>query len=864
MEIKEKFTEATPAVIQKIANEKKHYVSDKEYENFRYYSDNVYPKKLIDERRPNEQAESKDYRALMYQPVFSETFNKVFQSLSKINRADGFFIKYPDMSAFTKINEDERLDRYLHDLPKWLFNICLKQYLIDANAVCLIWANPDEDNTKYAEPKPYIINTNLVMYYDDDLLVYKSKDEDYTYYSVDKFNLIKWKRNKQSKYYADVTIPNGAKELTAFKLGGVFKGQDGVYESRIASMLPWLNVATVEFSDLCIEITLHIHSQQWVYENEECGVCKGLGSISVKGEKVKCTNSKCNSGYIPRGPMEVIKVRGGKTNLGEVAAPMPPGGYIEKNVEIAKLQSERIKEQALAALSAINMEFLSKTPITQSGVAKSYDMDETNNLFYSVATDLARIIKEVAEYTALWRYGFLYPEEEERLDRYLHDLPKWLFNICLKQYLIDANAVCLIWANPDEDNTKYAEPKPYIINTNLVMYYDDDLLVYKSKDEDYTYYSVDKFNLIKWKRNKQSKYYADVTIPNGAKELTAFKLGGVFKGQDGVYESRIASMLPWLNVATVEFSDLCIEITLHIHSQQWVYENEECGVCKGLGSISVKGEKVKCTNSKCNSGYIPRGPMEVIKVRGGKTNLGEVAAPMPPGGYIEKNVEIAKLQSERIKEQALAALSAINMEFLSKTPITQSGVAKSYDMDETNNLFYSVATDLARIIKEVAEYTALWRYGFLYPEEEEREAMLPTVILPNTFDIVSAQFLVDEIKAAKDSGLNDAVLSEMEIEYIKKRFPNDIDMQNKMIAAFNLSPASGKNAEQMGYLIANRMMSKADGLISTYIYDFIDRAIVENKDFYTLEKSKQMEIMYNYATEKEKQITLRDQLVKTV
>lgn len=559
MEIKEKFTEATPAVIQKIANKSDYYVSDKEYENFRYYSDNVYPKKLIDEQRPNEQKESKDYRALVYQPVFSETFNKVFQSLSKINRADGFFIKYPDMSSFTAIKEDERLDRYLHGLPKWLFNICLKQYLIDANAVCLIWANPDEDNTKYAEPKPYIINTNLVMYFDDDLLIYKAKDEDYTYYSVDKNALIKWKRNKQSKYYADVTIPNGAKELTAFKLGGVLKGQDGIYESRIASMLPWLNVATVEFSDLRAEITMHIHSQQWIYENEACGTCKGLGYTSVRGEKVKCTNSKCNSGYIARSPFEVIKVRG------------------------------------------------------------------------------------------------------------------------------------------------------------------------------------------------------DI-----------------------------------------------------------------------------------------------------------KTNMGEASAPIPPMGYIEKNVDIAELQDKRIKDQTYSALSAINMQFLYQIPTVQSGVAKSYDMDETNNLFYSVATDLARIIKEVAEYTALWRYGFLYPEESEREAMLPTIILPNTFDIVSAQFLVDEIKAAKDSGLNDAVLSEMEIEYIKKRFPNDIDMQNKMITAFNLSPASGKNAEQMGYLIANRIMSKADGLISTYIYDFIDRAASENKDFYTLEKSKQMEIMYKYATEKESQITLRDQVTKTV
>jgi hypothetical protein len=561
MEIKEKFTEATPAAIQKIANHAKPYVEDKEYKNFQYYSDNVYPEDLIDRQRPNEQKESKEYRALMYQPVFSEVFNKVFQSISKINRADGFFIKYPDMSGFSSVAEDEKLNHYMKDMHEWLFNICLKQYLIDANAVCLIWAYQNEDATKYNEPKPYIINTDLVMYFDDDLLVYKSKDEDYTFYSVDKNALIKWKRNNKSKFYADVTIPNGAKELTAFKLGGVLKGQDGIYESRIKAMLPWLNVATVEFSDLRAEITMHIHSQQWIYENESCGTCKGTG---------------------------------------------------------------------------------------------------------------------------------------------------------------------------------------YLSGTN-------------------------------------------------------------------------------------------------------------------------KGEKVKCTNAKCNSGYIARSPFEVIKVRGDiKTNMGETPAPIPPMGYIQKDVEIAKLQSARINEQTYSALSAINMQFLYQIPAVQSGVAKSYDMDETNNLFYSIATDLARIIKEVSEYTAVWRYGFLYPDEEKRNEMLPTVIIPNSFDIASAQMIVEEIKMAKDSGLNDAVLSEIEIEYIKKKFPNDIAMQNKMITAFNLDPASGKTDEEKGYLIANRMMSKADGIISTYIFDFISKAITENKDFYTLTKDEQMKIMYDYATKKEAEITLRDRVTKTV
>jgi hypothetical protein len=79
---------------------KKPHKEDEEYENFRYYSDNEYPKKLIDERRPNEAQMVKEYREKTYQPVFQEVFDRVLASLNKIHRADGFFIKYPDQKEY--------------------------------------------------------------------------------------------------------------------------------------------------------------------------------------------------------------------------------------------------------------------------------------------------------------------------------------------------------------------------------------------------------------------------------------------------------------------------------------------------------------------------------------------------------------------------------------------------------------------------------------------------------------------------------------------------------------------------------------------------------------------------------------------
>jgi len=107
-------------------------------------------------------------------------------------------------------------------------------------------------------------------------------------------------------------------------------------------------------------------------------------------------------------------------------------------------------------------------------------------------------------------------------------------------------------------------------------------------------------------------------------------------------------------------------------------------------------------------------------------------------------------------------------------------------------------------------------------------------------------------------------LSEMELEFIKKRFPNDIEMQNKLRAAFELDPASGKTEEQKALLVSNRLMSKVDAVISTYIFDFVDRAIAENKDFINLTKSQKYAILEQYATEKIKNIEAKDKLIESI
>jgi hypothetical protein len=466
--------------------------------------------------------------------------------------------------------------------------------------------------------------------------------------------------------------------------------------------------------------------------------------------------------------------------------------------------------------------------------------------------------------------------KEEDLETYLtyhftqsKSLMNWAFQVGLKQYIIDANGVCIVWSEAVSIPTEYRKPLPYIINSDKILYYyENHSIVYREDEKEHILYSIDKFSWSKWKRKKNNKGYELVEeTPHNLGIFPGFSLGGVIEEEYKLkreYESRFKAMLPWLNVATIEFSDLRAEITQHIHSTVWIWQDEQCPTCSGVGYLIKDNDKVPCTNMRCKGGQIPVSPFETLRIRPTKSQLGEQAPPTPPMGYIQKQTEIAELQDRRINEMRYRSLAAVNMQFLEVMPTAQSGVAKAYDRDETNNTFYGVASDMGQIMEKIAYLCAKWRYIEIYPTDADIRAMVPKCIVPNTFDIIGSQLIVEEIKTAKDSTLNDAVLSEMELEYIKKRFPNDVMLQNKMKDAFSLDPASGKSDEQKGYLVSNKLMSKQDAITSTYIFDFIDRAYSENENFHSLTKVEKQKVLSTFADEKLKDISTKDKLAKTL
>ena len=226
--------------------------------------------------------------------------------------------------------------------------------------------------------------------------------------------------------------------------------------------------------------------------------------------------------------------------------------------------------------------------------------------------------------------------------------------------------------------------------------------------------------------------------------------------------------------------------------------------------------------------------------------------PTPPAGYIQKtDVALMVDRIDSIVDKHLfKALAAINMQFLDETPLNESGKAKEVDKDELNNFVHSVAEDLVKVMDLVIFTTNEYRVKDLVTDPERRLELLPMVSVPEKFDLLSTDFLVEEIAKAKQNNLNSLIISTLETEYAVKKFYNMPDIAQLITLVFSLDPMPATTDEMKIMRLQNEGVTREDYVISSNIVPFIRRALREDEDFATLDYDEQMTIIRAYATEK--------------
>jgi len=452
---------------------------------------------------------------------------------------------------------------------------------------------------------------------------------------------------------------------------------------------------------------------------------------------------------------------------------------------------------------------------------------------------------------------------------YFNSITNWAFAILLKNYLIDSNAICIVGPLVDyKPSDGYMKPFPIIYNSDQVIdYKEGELCVVRSHEkcsyntgegkqmhDGMVYIVVTDTQYIRYEQvNADGKVDSAYYYDHNFGEIPAFKLRGQFsehREKQTVWESRISPMLPELDEYVGLNEDLSAQIVQHVHSEKWVYEqNNVCESCNGTGyerqntmlpCFTCQGSKTKKIS-----------PFDIVNVKAANTNLGQVSAPIPPAGYIGKEwvADMARLLNEMLEACGFKSLSAINMEFLSKIPASQSGIAKEYDHDESNNTVHAICEDIVWILDKVCYYSIEYRYATVVPNKEERLLLMPKIAVPEKYDLLNTDYLLAEKKAALDAKMNPMFMNKMEVEIAAKKYPNDPEFIDEMELIFELDPFNSFSRDEVLTMQQNGYITKLDAVISCNIQQFVCRALDEKEGFTELEDSEQKKIIEGYANE---------------
>jgi hypothetical protein len=379
--------------------------------------DNPYFSQLIDTRRPSESDHIKEYRRKIYLPITKQPCFKIVNSLKKIVKSPDWNINWSKSLRPPKVKEEEQLEVYcdqnlpfFNSVENWFYSYGLKEILTDPNGlICVLPTTYEVENDEYRKPFPYFINScHVYDYLEGEYAVFRTNKtyeykvgdttlKDFVICVVTKEEVweVKWEGGKDNISMTLVLELNFNK-MPAFRAGGVYKeiiDNSSVFESFVSPILPGLDAAAREISDLDAEVVQHIFTTMWYYASQGCASCNGTGSILKQGKQVVCSSCE-GQGVMVKSPFKDIVVKPG--TLDEQTPKPPFAGHIEKNTEIVKIQDERIDNHIYKGLSSINMEFLAQTPLNESGKAKEVDRDELSNFVYGVAYhSVENVIKRV-------------------------------------------------------------------------------------------------------------------------------------------------------------------------------------------------------------------------------------------------------------------------------------------------------------------------------------------------------------------------------------------------------------------------------------------------------------------------------------
>jgi len=320
-----------------------------------------------------------------------------------------------------------------------------------------------------------------------------------------------------------------------------------------------------------------------------------------------------------------------------------------------------------------------------------------------------------------------------------------------------------------------------------------------------------------------------------------------------IYFSPIEPMTPKLDEAAREYSDNQAEVVLHVHSQFWSVEGQDCTTCNGSGWVTEGDNGVQAVCKDCNgTGALPMNQYQVITFpRPSNTDPGFT---LPGAGYIEKDKEMVKVQTTRIDDHLYDALAAVNAEHLHETPLNQSGKAKEVDHDAVHTTLTGIATHVVNCIAKPATKRIVDLMFGMELTEDQRLEIMPIQPIPERFDVYGSNDLVKQIEEAKKAGVDPSIVREMQKQLADKRYAAQPEVRARVNTTLLLNPFDNMSTTEIVELELNGSLSNRDVVLSSYLPYFIEQAQLLEPQFLRKSPEEQMKLITPMLEEKLKEL----------
>jgi hypothetical protein len=470
-----------------------------------------------------------------------------------------------------------------------------------------------------------------------------------------------------------------------------------------------------------------------------------------------------------------------------------------------------------------------------------------------------RVVSNFAKIRKAEDWAIVYPNDNatsKDLKEYLEknypnfdSIDNWVFSFLFGTIFDDPNEVIAVFPIPKEDpsnDTEMLRPFTNVFRSEQIIDFVENKFACLESDEKslvkvgdqlvrqgLIYYFFDRDSMVKAVQVGVKEDYEFEIAANEEGEikptihnfgyLPVWKVGGLIKqfGEAGfLYESFVSPAIDSWDEAIMDYSDHQVNKAMHLHPDRWEIADVPCKTCKETGKISetVSGKEYKqdCPVCHGNGSYSVRSPFNTKYIKPSTRNgvNDYTSVPTPPMGYANRPIETLDFNKKEYLADLREGLAALCMEFIMDEPEENSGVAKAMDRDPLTTIFFTVGKHvIENIYRSSIYFIAKWRYGKILTEKEINDA-LPTVKIPEKYDIIVSSILAERAIKAREKNLSAVIVSNLEIDYARKEFGETSPVPKIMETTYS-----------------NGGCTEEDYIISSKMYPFIQRAIAEDATF---------------------------------